>query len=1023
MQKITYFLLLIVFQLSSLSAQTYFNEWIDYDETYYQFTIEENGIYRIPYEALLEVGLEGKVASGFHLFTRGKEIPISTSNTSSLSEGDYIEFYGAQNDGSFDSQLFTFSNDQLTSEQSLFTKRASYYLMWDKSFAGLRYKKAQNDLSAPLPEQEAYFMHTERRINRNVFWFGEPTRIAGIGYNYPDFEKGEGWTGSSFSADFTKEYSLNTIGVYNETGTPSAVLETKVLGQGNDFFAFNDHHLNVKIGENIYVDEEYEGYDIQTYTATIDLQGLQSPQTTITYEAVGDLATDPVKDKQSAAYTFLTYPRQFDFGKYFSGEIIPSNRFAFEFQDSDEKYFEVSNFGGSETAVLHDLTHGLRILVAESEGLYPIHLPNAANSGSTRELFLAEEADIPTIEALEEKHFTDFQLAENQGDYILIYHSLLTEGETNWVEAYANYRASEAGGSHDVMLVDIEELYDQFAHGIQTHPLSIRHFVNFAVDKWTLSPKLLFLMGKSIGYRSTTTPSSFEENLIPTYGHNPSDNYLTIRNNFDYRPQLGVGRLSAKNPLHVRDYLNKVQEYEALGEATRLNRSWRKHALFQKASDLSDLNEESILNQAAFFENPLIGGKILDIQAYETYSENFQTRPFLKAGIGLLTFGGESTGEVWKTNIAKNPSVYNQEGGRYPMILSFSAFTTNIHKSTSSPPSMAEEWVLSDNHGAIGYWGGSWFFLQSVFSNVNGYTQFADELIKQLGTDGYDLTFGEVMKEILSTIYVDNSPIDSHEEIKAIIGDVAYQGDPAIRLASSFDRPEYIIENGYEYNYIDKGGVLYEVKTENRDDVLLFDKTSAEQIHSINGVYGVKNVDDLQLQLRVGNLGKAIEGEFEIEISKQDVNGENAVVLTTIPSNAPLYETMLQLEVSLVGIEEVEYQLVVKVDANDDYEEDSETNNVVVLEMRSNIISDISTPPMLENIQVFPNPFQSQLQIGGDLSANTILQLFDIQGKLVFSKQLEGQGLVNVETKLAKGMYLLKIKDDEGIWMQKMMKE
>jgi len=47
------------------------------------------------------------------------------------------------------------------------------------------------------------------------------------------------------------------------------------------------------------------------------------------------------------------------------------------------------------------------------------------------------------------------------------------------VQDYADYRASIEGGNHKTLVVDVELLYDQFAHGIRKHPLSIKNFVSY----------------------------------------------------------------------------------------------------------------------------------------------------------------------------------------------------------------------------------------------------------------------------------------------------------------------------------------------------------------------------------------------------------------------------------------------------------------------------------------------------------------------------------------------------------------
>ncbi len=221
----------------ALSAQeTYFNEWIDYNQTYYKFRIAEDGLYRIPYSALQQAGLAEKNPDGFHLFSRGEEVPIFLSSNSNETFGsdDFIEFYAQKNDGSFDTQLFQNPDWQLTDRQSLFTDSIGYYLMWDDSFEGERVEVVENDLSGELPEKEMYFMYESGRVFKNIFHVGKPTLISSIAiieewtgqphplnYNFADFEAGEGFVSSIILGGTMKTYKILTFEVVNKATTSS----------------------------------------------------------------------------------------------------------------------------------------------------------------------------------------------------------------------------------------------------------------------------------------------------------------------------------------------------------------------------------------------------------------------------------------------------------------------------------------------------------------------------------------------------------------------------------------------------------------------------------------------------------------------------------------------------------------------------------------------------------------------------------------------------------------------------------
>jgi len=69
--------------------------------------------------------------------------------------------------------------------------------------------------------------------------------------------------------------------------------------------------------------------------------------------------------------------------------------------------------------------------------------------------------------------FTDLTTsAVLSSDYIIVSHQNLW----NEAELYKEYRNTAAGGNYTALLVDVNELYDQFSYGIRKDPMSIRNF-------------------------------------------------------------------------------------------------------------------------------------------------------------------------------------------------------------------------------------------------------------------------------------------------------------------------------------------------------------------------------------------------------------------------------------------------------------------------------------------------------------------------------------------------------------------
>src|SRR5207247_7204601 len=102
------FLYLLMFSALAFTAtaQSYHNEWIDYNKTYYKFKVGPfgydivgapiaNGVVRITQPTLAVIGLGNIPAEQFQLWKDGKEVPVYISNaTGIMSPSDYIEFWG-----------------------------------------------------------------------------------------------------------------------------------------------------------------------------------------------------------------------------------------------------------------------------------------------------------------------------------------------------------------------------------------------------------------------------------------------------------------------------------------------------------------------------------------------------------------------------------------------------------------------------------------------------------------------------------------------------------------------------------------------------------------------------------------------------------------------------------------------------------------------------------------------------------------------------------------------------------------
>lgn len=895
--------LVSILAVSPISAQftTYENEWINYDVRHYKFKVDENTLCRIDYQTLVNAGIPLQ-GSSMRIYSRGQEIPIYVSTNGTFGANDFIEFVAKRNDGYFDTQLYLEEDHQAHYARSMFSDETAFYLTNDGSTSANHYQVIPNDLSN-IPNPEPNFQHTVKTTYNEAFFQGFPNHSLGNVNNYTgDWEEGEGIVSTIYPAFLIDDPANYPLEGFTETrsadlpyvdyqSTNGASCEAKIIGRSNDFALFPDHHLKLHVNTTEYVEDEFEGYATNTYNFNFPVNNL-SPTTDFTLEGIYDVNNADKIPSFSIAYFNFTYPRLFNFDN--------ERNFHFTLNNDGNKYLEIENFDGGTQAVLYDITNSRRYSPTLEDGKYKVYIPQLGSS-PTREFFISTTTNINAvneIETLQERDFIDFSSAQNQGDFVILSHPFLRQGETDYVQAYADYRASAAGGSHEVLLVEMEELYDQFGHGIKQHPISIRNFSNYIVDRfqegdWSVYPEHMLLLGRSFAYsKAFLDPSSADLNLVPTYGHKGSDIVLTSRTANDYRYQIAVGRVSARNPEDVSAYLNKVIEYEEAQAnigCDKESRLWQKH-LIHIGGGNNQIEADTIANSLdrlkRITEDTLTGNKVvIDFSKGQPQIIPLpeEVGDHIEDGIRVLTFFGHANATSWEFDLL--PPVFYNNQGKYPLFISMSCFVGNVHQDTETLPF---EWIMTPDRGAIG-------FLATVGFGFPYYLDiYQKNFYKNFSADNYGQSIGQCMRATTDDVY---NP--TNFGIKVTCHEFLLQGDPAIKMFS-MPNPEYIIEE---------------------EDVYFEPEIISEA------------VEYFDLNVAITNAGKAIYDSLDLIVERRLPNGVVEVALNTrIP--APLYRDTVQLTLqndatSNFGINEFE----IKLDPQNLIEEDCESNNSITRQL------------------------------------------------------------------------------------------
>ena len=762
------FLVLIVAAFTSAQAQMNFNgqlmygnEWFETGKTYIKVFVDEDGIYKLSYDDLLDAGVPVNQINGQDLMIQyfGNEIPIHTTNEGRWSSSDYLLFYGKRNDGELDKQMYSdWENEQLNPFYSLFTNESVYYLSWDSSSAHARYQIIGNNLNGPLPDRSEFYMHKERAVYSDVAW--APTAPEEPDSEYSNFIVTEG-----FGNKMTNSHRLNfpVTDIYIFTSKKPTV---KFRTGSNSLF---NHFITMIFNDTYLGDEQYAGNKIKEYEYEMKLADLKTNS---------QLKIDgrDVTDNVIVGYAEVNYPRW----TYADNE----DHFMFHLESSNqERYFEIEEFTGGAQNYLFDLVNGT-VLTPEYENSTARFLVPAILDSTQMWLVNAETS---LKSALRFEPYT-FQSIDNINPEFLIISSRLLNnsdslGGVNPIQEYANYRASAEGGGYETAILDVEDLFDHFSYGIDNHSFAIKNFAMYVKDIWDKF-EMTFIVGKGLSYINRNKQTNFTS-YVPSWGKPGSDNLMFAEGDFSY-PYVGVGRLAAHDGQDVMNYLDKARQHDLIFDVSNKTieeRKWLKNILHLSGGDIR-IQDQIFFNlesMRGIIENNAFGAKVSTYT--KTSTDPVQTSlsqsiiDLIDEGLSIMTFFGHSSAGTFDFSI-EDPSKYNNEG-RYPIVLSLGCHSGDIHENVYS---LSEDFILTKNKGAIA------FIASSGNAFITPLGNYGKGVYSEAGDSLYGQPIGKIIRDVLEDQYnaLNVRTITLHQQN-------TLHGDPAVRLYNA-PAPDYVVD-------------------------------------------------------------------------------------------------------------------------------------------------------------------------------------------------------------------------------------
>ena len=917
----------------------YGNEWINYSQEYFKFNINEDGIYRITYQDMVNAGINASSISGrrFQLFVYGEEVPLYVSTNSNFGSNDYIEFYGERNKSQIDSFLYLNKNDILNPEYSMFTDDASYYLTWNNSLHK-RYNNLTNDLNGNLPPAESYYIHEEKIVNSSEFI--KPLRSVQNHVYRSNFDVGEGY-GSKL-----QQINTFTIQTYDRVYTgykPTFNIRLATnLGGHHIIFKLNSNNIKDIIRNGITVGSNVFNFN---YSALSDNMQL----------SVEGSSPD---DKNTVSIVSLFYTRKFKFfnKSYFNFSLESSNF---------SRYYEIKDFNiEGNSVVLYDIKNKNRLIpkIDQNTGLVRFILPPSKE----RNLVLVNSGkSIKSIGTIKKVVFNDITSSTDRNYIIITKRSVFNSGQ-DVVQEYADYRASSIGGRFKTLIVDINDIYEQFGYGIERHNQCLNNYIIYLKDKF-INPKYILIIGKGLEYNEIRTTEQLNNPInlfhVPTYGHPGSDNLMAARHGQNY-PVIPIGRIAAKNSNQLQTYLNKVKQHEnALNYAQTIEgKNWMKKVIHLVGGSPDII--EQIRSSLDFMENLLgnssMGAKINTYERNGGTSQESVTNLIvddITSGAAMVTFFGHSGVSGTDFNIA------GLDNNKYPVFYSLGCYSGNIH--TNNTNGQSENFVLNPG-GVIVYAG----------TSGTGFTGSLARLGKKIydntGNTMYGQSVGMIVQKTLESIGKESFDLGS----VTLNQQFTFHGDPAIKL-HLFDYPDYIIDNS-SVNTIPS------------------EITAGDNSFTVN--------------FNVINLGKGIDDNLTVKIKRDLPNGESEVIEKTI--EAPKYKKSIAINIPTHGVQGIGENCVsiyINPDnsLNEQPQPQATNNNNYSNENGSNsfcfeIINNKVTPLYPDEFSIVNNP---NVELQASLSnyfANQEEYVFQIDTSELFNSPLLDESVVSSRENIIK---------------------
>ncbi|MCS7162760.1 MAG: C25 family cysteine peptidase [Bacteroidia bacterium] len=847
----------------------YGNGWIEAGAPYLKLLVGQDGVYRI---TAAQLGLNGVPSATLRLFWRGTEIPIYVEDggDGQFEANDYLEFVGQRNDGEPDTVAFRhahllrhFPGLAGNPRQSLnHNDTSAYFLTWGGR-DGLRLVPYNDPNALAHPRQDWFWWRQEITYHPGIFnyWTG----AGGLGsggyeqHNNPMYIAGEG-RGRGMNP-LQISFTLPEI---RPDAAPSFAIELShaALSIGGTF------NLEWRVNNTLIANQTSTAPYYFRPTFTLSTTLLSSPLTVVCR------SSDPGYGGELVHYGAVVYPR---------GAVLSANeaflKIGVRRSSAQPITLVLSNvpIAPGDSLLVYDVEHRWRWRAVSQGTQWYIPLPPLAD---TFALYLCRGASVQTP-LIQQPVLENYSQAAGASVILITHRSLAASAQ-----AYKAYRETSPTNPHSVFIAYTDAIYDEFGWGRVNHPLAIRNFIRWALDRWSVRPRYVLIWGDGVGFWRVAYNSPLPPyHKVPFFGLPASDwGYVSdFYGDGNVVPEIPIGRVPVHTDAQGLAYVEKVRQYES-----RPNEPWHKWALHLGGG--ADAIEQALIEaqlracQQIFEGSPYHG----QVVYYQRRTDGMQAPPGspsikerMDSGVVVLQGFGHSAFDIFDISLYDAQDYDNW--GRYPLLILNGCYQGSYDGINQAALLHGERFVLEPGRGCL------WYLSGSGSGFVGPLGRQTVELYAVLFRDSLGITMGDALVAVFRRLFGQGTAAFDYYHLAG----QPLLGDPCVRLAGP-RLPDLAIRSG--------------------DIQVIPLEPSAES-------------PSFSLRLRYSNLGIAFHDSFWVEIVHRVSSTSQTF---TYRYRRPAFARVDSLEVVLpspvgewAGINEIE----VYVDAQNDISNEAREDN------------------------------------------------------------------------------------------------